>query len=207
MLGTVVSDVSHIAFPAQLTFDFSGKAVDVQALVCPRSQSTSSCHLFLHIVESFLVDNRFMGVCDEILRKLTAVFLALLGNGIFDKLFLTEQISRISDIGQNNLNIGVRPAVALSGCNAFLCKFTLGFKAGFSIKEVLKDAPHDPCFFGNNNQGVILPAVAIDVISHIRVSFGHAFSDGPFDVVRDADGFFLCERGKEREHQLTVIRK
>ena len=80
----------HVALPAEGAFDFSRQEAGVQGLVGQRAKLPAPRHFGLHIIEGLLVDDRFMGVGHKVLRKLPAILLLFLRDGIGGKFLLQE---------------------------------------------------------------------------------------------------------------------
>lgn len=80
----------HVALPAEGAFDFSRQEAGVQGLVGQRAKLPAPGHFGLHIIEGLLVDDRFMGVGHKVLRKLPAILLLFLRDGIGGEFLLQE---------------------------------------------------------------------------------------------------------------------
>ena len=78
--------------------------------------------------EGFLVDDRLMRIFNIIPRKFSPVLLPLLEDWIRHIFLLEKHIAGIGNIGQDNPDVGIHPAAAIPGRDAFGSKFPFGFK-------------------------------------------------------------------------------
>lgn len=118
---------------------------------------------------------------------------------------LQQQASRVGDVGQNDLDVGIHPSATLAGRDALRREFTLGLKARFAVQKILEDAPDNGGFLGDWNQHVALPAVPIDAEVPIGDALLHALPGAPLDVFGQGAYFLLGEGCQKRKHQLTVV--
>ena len=88
----------HVALPAEGAFDFSRQEAGVQCLVGQRAKLPAPGHFGLHIIKGLFVDDRFMSVGHEVLRKLPAILLLFLRDGISGELLLQEQVPGVGDV-------------------------------------------------------------------------------------------------------------
>ena len=88
----------HVALPAEGAFDFSRQEAGVQGLVGQRAKLPAPRHFGLHIIEGLFVDDRFMGVGHKVLRKLPAILLLFLRDGISGEFLLQEQVPGVGDV-------------------------------------------------------------------------------------------------------------
>ena len=186
----------HVALPAEGAFDFSRQEAGVQGLVGQRAKLPAPRHFGLHIIEGLFVDDRFMGVGHKVLRKLPAILLLFLRDGISGEFLLQEQVPGVGDVAQDALDVRIHPAASVPGGNALRSKLTLGFQPGLSVEKVLKNALYDGCFLRSGHQRIALPVVSVHPEVSRRDALLHALSLAPFDVVRNAPAFFLGKRGQ-----------
>ena len=124
----VCAAIVHITPTADAAFDFSREAGCVQRLIGQRPQFLSPRHLLLHVIKDFLVDDRLMRIFNIIPRKFAPVLLPLLEDWIRHIFLLEKHIAGIGNIGQDNPDVGIHPAAAIPGRDAFGSKFPFGFK-------------------------------------------------------------------------------
>lgn len=203
-LTAVCAEIVHITPAADAAFDFSGEAGRVQGLIGQRPQFLPPSHLLLYVIKGFLVDDWFMRIFNVIFGKFAPVLLPLLEDWIRHIFFLEEHIAGIGDIGQNNLDVGIHPAAAIPGRDAFGSKFPFCFKPGFAIKEILEDASDNSCFLRDYHQLISFPAVPVDTEPAVGGSLLKLFLDAPPDIFADRAAFFLSKGGKDCQHQLSI---
>ena len=207
MLGAVIALIAYITASANAAFEFAGKAGNVQGLICKSAQLLTTGNLCLHIIEGLFVDDGLVGIFHIELRQFATILFAFLGQWIFDVFLLQQKIAGVGHIGKDHLDVGIYPALTVSGGNAFCGKFSLRFKAGLPIKKVLKDASHNGCFLRYDDQLVAFPAIS----EHSEVAVGdallHALASTPFYIIAQADNFFLRKGGQQRQHNLAIAGK
>ena len=119
IFGSVSAGAVYKAASVARAFDYSGKAGDVQRLVCPGSGRSAPRHFLLDKIEGPPIDDGFVGVRDKKLRQLAVVFLTLAVYRVRDVLLLKDQVACIGDVGQNAFQAGVLKAAAVDGADAF----------------------------------------------------------------------------------------
>lgn len=181
--------IVHVADSAVRTFYLAGKAADVQAFVSKRTELLAPRHFCLHIVEGLLVDDGFVGVLYIVLRKFSVILPALFADRVLDEFLLKKEVSGVSHVREDLLDVGINPPAAFAGRDSLSSKFPLGLEPRFAVEEVLEDPLHDGSFLRDNDQIVTFPSVAVDPEVPIRDALLHALSDSPFHVVADALGF------------------
>ena len=137
IFGSVSAGAVYKAASVACAFDYSGKAGDIQRLVCPGSERSAPRHFLLDKIEGPPIDDGFVGVRDKKLRQLAVVFLTLAVYRVRDVLLLKDQVACIGDVGQNAFQAGVLKAAAVDGADAFRVQRPFRFQAGLPVKEVL----------------------------------------------------------------------
>ena len=145
-----------------------------------------------------------MRIFNVIFWKFAPVLLPLLEDWIRHIFFLEKHIASICNIGQDNLDVGIHPAAAIPGRDAFGGKFPFCFKPGFSVKEILEDAPDNSRFLGDYYQVIPFPAVPVDTEPTVWVPLLKLFLDAPSDIFTDGAAFFLGKGCQDGHHQLAV---
>ena len=145
-----------------------------------------------------------MRVLHIILGKLAVVLFPLFGNGISNELFLQEKVSRVCDVRQHHLDVGIHPAASLPRGDALGCKFPLCFQSRLTVQEILENPSHNLRFLRHDDQLVTFPAVSIDAEFPIRYALFKAFSCSPLHIFRNAAALFLRKGCKDSEHQFAV---
>lgn len=118
-----------------------------------------------------------------ILRKLTAILLATLGDRVFDEFLLQEQVSGVGDVCEDDLDVGIHPPAAVRRGDALGSKFAFSLQSRLPIKEVLEDAADDGSFFWLDDQLVAFPAVTVNAEVAVRYALFHALANSPFYIV------------------------
>ena len=200
----VCAEIVHIASAADAAFDFSREAGRVQRLIGQRPQFLPPRHLLLHVIKGFLVDDWFVRIFNVVLGKFAPVLLPFLEDWIRHVFFLEKHIASIGNIGQDNLDVGIHPAAAIPGRDAFGGKFSFCFKPGFAVKKILEDTPDNSRFLGNYHQFIPFPAVPVDTEPAVGIPLLKLFLDAPPDIFTDGAAFFLGKGCQNGHHQLAV---
>ena len=207
MLGAVTALIAYIAASAATALELAGEAGNVQRFICKSAKLLTTGNFCLHIIEGLFVDNGLVGIFHIEPRQFTTILFTLLGQWIFDVFLLQQKVAGVGYIRKDHFDVGIYPALTVSGGNAFCGKFPLRLKAGFPIKEVLEDASYNGGFFRYNDQLVAFPAIS----EYSEVAVGnallHAFSGTPFYIVAETDNFFLCKGGQQCQHDLAITGK
>ena len=197
-----VSDLCPVPAAALAAFDFPREAGRVQGLIGKRPQFLPPSHLLLHVIKGFLVDDWFVRIFNIIFGKFAPVLLPLFEDWIRHVFFLEKHIASIGNIGQDNLDVGIHPAVAIPGRDAFGGKFPFCFKPRLAVKEILEDASDNSCFLMNYHQIIFFPAISIDTEPTIGVPLLKLFLDTPSDIFTDGAALFLGKGSQDSHHQL-----